>query len=106
MDEHAQRIQDTITEITEIEDPQVRAKIVTEVLKVIHTGNSTLSAARREDIKELREAGLSYRKIGPLIGVHFSRVKQLESGEPTGINARPRKEATEEEMPPGRRSAE
>lgn len=96
MDERAQRIHDAITEITQIEDPQVRAKAATEALKAIHEGNSTLAEARRDGVKELRAAGLSYRAIGPLIGVHFSRVKQLESGEPTGIHARPRKEKTGE----------
>lgn len=95
MDERAQRIQDAITEITQIEDPQVRAKAATEALKAIHDGNSTLAHARRAGIQELRAAGMTYRAIGPAIGVHFSRVKQLETGEPTGIHARPRKASTD-----------
>lgn len=92
MDERAQRIQDAITEITQIEDPQVKAKAATEALKAVKDGNAALAAARRDGVKEMREDGLSYRKIGPLIGVHFSRVKQIETGEPTGIHARSRKD--------------
>lgn len=95
MDERAQRIRDAIDEITQIEDPQVRAKAATEALKAIHDGNSALAQARRDGIKELRAAGMTYRAIGPAIGVHFSRVKQLETGEPTGIHARSRKESGE-----------
>ena len=95
MDERAQRIRDLIEEITEIEDPRVRAKAATEALDVVHTGNSTLAKARREGIVALREAGLSYRKIADAIGIHFTRVKQIETGAPTGVNARRKQQAEE-----------
>lgn len=51
---------------------------------------------RSEAIRQLRADGLSYRVIGDKLGIHFSRVKQLETGEPTG---RRKKAATEEPAP-------
>ena len=90
MDERAQTIKDAIEAITQIDDPEVRAKAATEALELINSANGTLAKLRREDIKALREDGLSYRKIGTAIGIHFTRVKQIESGVPTGNSARSR----------------
>lgn len=90
MDEHAQRIQDVIDGITQIEGPQARAKAATEALELIHRANGVLSKLRREDIKTMRGNGLTYRAIADAIGIHFSRVKQIETGAPTGTSARSR----------------
>jgi hypothetical protein len=84
MDERAEDVQKAIDAITQIKDPQVRARVATEVLDLIHNANSTLARLRREDIRALRAAGMSYRKIGEAIGIHFTRVKQIETGAPTG----------------------
>jgi IS30 family transposase len=64
--------------------------VIGQALDVLKTGNGALAKLRREDIQALRAAGLSYRQIGPAIGVHYSRVKQIESGTPTGSTARAR----------------
>lgn len=76
--------------ITAMTDPQARARAASEVLKLISEANGTLAKLRQQDIKTLREAGLSYRQIGDAIGIHFTRVKQIESGVPTGNSARSR----------------
>ncbi|MEO3786961.1 hypothetical protein ABGB12_26865 [Actinocorallia sp. B10E7] len=97
MDERVEDMQKAIDAITEIEDPQVRARVVTEALDLIHTANSTLARLRREDIQALRAVGMSYRKIGEAIGIHFTRVKQIETGAPTGSA---RKRAAEVQQKP------
>lgn len=86
----AEQIQDAIKAVTSIEDPAERGRAATDVLKVIHDGNRTLARLRRDVVLELRSQKMTYREIGPAIGVHYSRVKQIETGEPTGINAKPK----------------
>lgn len=43
-----------------------------------------VARVRQEAIQAMRAENLSYRKIGELLGIHFTRVKQLETGESTG----------------------
>lgn len=90
MDERAQRIQNAIDEITQIQDPKARAKAATEALELIHAANGVLAKLRRADIKTMRGHGLTYRAIAEAIGIHFTRVKQIETGAPTGTSARSR----------------
>lgn len=99
MDERAQAIQTAIEAITQLDDPEARAKAATEVLDLINTANGTLAKLRREDIKALHASGMSYRKIGAAIGIHFTRVKQIESGTPTGNSARSRAARDREQEP-------
>lgn len=90
MDERAQKIKADIDAVMTIDDPQERARVVTELLEVLRESNAALAKSRREAIKDMRAAGLSYGKIGKLLGVDRSRVYRLESGEPTGATARSR----------------
>ncbi|SRR5581483_761421 len=86
----ARAVRDAVDAIAAMTDPQARARAASEVLKLISEANGLLSRLRREDIQALRAAGLSYRDIGEAIGVHFTRVKQIESGLPTGNSSRAR----------------
>lgn len=90
----AQAIEDAINAIGAIQDPAERAKVATEVLSVIHDGNSTLSAHRREAILELRAQGKSLRAIAAMLGLFHSRVQQIISGEPTGVGVPGRRPKT------------
>lgn len=90
MDSRAQLIKDAIDAVAQIDDPQDRAKVIGEALEILQEANATLSKLRRQDVQAMRAAGLTYRQIGPAIGVHFTRVKQIESGQPTGATARAR----------------
>jgi DNA-directed RNA polymerase specialized sigma24 family protein len=92
MDDSARAVKDAIDAVTAIPDRAERARAASEVLKLISEANATLSTLRRDDIKALREAGMSYRQIGDAIGIHFTRVKQIESGVPTGNSSRSRAE--------------
>lgn len=90
MDPRAQEVKDALDAITQIEDPEERARVASQVLEILQAANGSLAALRRGDIQTLREAGGSYRKIGEAIGVHFTRVRQIESGIPMGNSARSR----------------
>jgi DNA-directed RNA polymerase specialized sigma24 family protein len=92
MDDCTQAVREAICAVAAITDRQARAKAASEVLELISEANGTLSRLRREDIKALRESGMSYRQIGAAIGIHFTRVKQIESGAPTGNSSRSRAE--------------
>lgn len=92
MEDCATAVREAIAAVVAITDPQARAKAASEVLELISEANATLSRVRREDIKAMRAAGMSYRQIGAAIGIHFTRVKQIESGVPTGNSARSRAE--------------
>lgn len=81
----AQEIQTAIEAIGAIEDPTERAKAATEALGVIHDGNATLATLRRAAISELQAQGMSYRQIAPALDLHFSRIGQIMSGEPSGV---------------------
>ncbi len=90
VDDCARAVREAIDAVARITDRQARARAATEVLVLISEANGTLSALRREDIKALRAAGMSYRQISAAIGIHFTRVKQIESGAPTGNSSRRR----------------
>lgn len=90
MDERAQTIKNTIDAITRIKDPAERATIAGQALQALHDGNATLAETRRSAIIAMRAAGATYRDIGEQLGMHHSRVAQIESGKPTGVNAKPR----------------
>jgi len=96
VDDCARAVREAIDAVARITDRQARARAATEVLVLISEANGTLSALRRDDIKALREAGMSYRQIGEAIGVHFTRVKQIESGAPTGNSSRARAAKTDD----------
>jgi hypothetical protein len=90
MDPRAQAVKDALDVVARIDDPEERARVTGEVLEILHTGNSSFAALRRGDIQTLRAAGRSYRNIAEAIGVHFTRVRQIETGMPMGNSARSR----------------
>jgi len=94
VDDCAQAVRDAIDAVTRISDRTARAKAASEVLELISEANATLSRLRRDDIKALREAGMSYRRIGTAIGIHHTRVRQIESGAAMGNSARSREKRT------------
>lgn len=62
----------------------------------VRDATSEVATIRSEAIQQLRADGLTYRAIGEKLGIHFTRVKQLEKSETTGR----RKKAAEPEEPP------
>ncbi len=58
-----------------------------------------VARVRQEAIQAMRAESLSYRKIGELLGIHFTRVKQLEAGESTGKWKKAASKPTEDTAP-------
>ena len=86
----AQAVRDAIAAVVAMSDPQARAVAATEVLKLLSETNGVLAKLRQDDIKAMRAAGMTYGQIGDALGVHRSRVKQIESGLPMGNSSRSR----------------
>src|ERR1700722_8084111 len=89
-EDHVQAIRDELAAIARMPDPLERAKAATLALQLLPAANAELARLRREDIQALLDGGLSYRKIGAEIGIEGTRVKQIQSGRPTGNSSRAR----------------
>lgn len=85
--EEVRRVVDTIDSLEAIEDPADRARRAASLLKAWPKQHSRLREIRQQAVIALREQKLSYRKIGELIDVHFTRVKEIEQG----VTTSPRK---------------
>lgn len=89
-DEEVRRVVDTVGSLEALEDPADRARRAAKLLAEWPVQSARLREIRQQAVIAMRKEGLSYRKIAEMIGVHFTRVKQIELGE------RGRKPAAEE----------
>jgi DNA-directed RNA polymerase specialized sigma24 family protein len=89
-EDHVQAIQDELDAIAAIPDRLERARAATQALQLLTDANGKLARLRREDILALVDEGFSYQKIGAAIGIDRSRVKQIQTGRPTGNSSRAR----------------
>jgi hypothetical protein len=94
-EDHVQAIRDELDAIAGIPGHLERARAATGALQLLTAANAELARLRREDIQALVDAGLSYRKIGAAIGIDGTRVKQIQSGQPTGNSSRARAAKTQ-----------
>lgn len=78
-------LREAVTRLAAIDNPTQRAQEAGEMTTVIRDEViPEVARIRQEAIREMRAQKLSYREIGDLLGIHFTRVKQLETGESTG----------------------
>ena len=89
-EDHVQAIRDELAAIAGIPGHIERARAATQALQLLTEANADLARLRREDILALVASGLSYQKIGAAIGIDRTRVKQIQSGQPTGNSSRSR----------------
>lgn len=80
----AARHRDAVAALADITDPTERAKAAGDLTEAVRETAPAVARIRQESIKALRAAGLTYRKIGDELGIHFTRVKQIETGQSTG----------------------
>ena len=80
----ATRHRDAVEALAAIPDATERAKAAGEMTEAMRETAPRVAAIRQQAIKELRAQGRSYREIGEALGIHFTRVRQIESGESTG----------------------
>lgn len=95
----ATRHRDAVTALATIQDPTERARAAGELTEAIRDTGPEIARIRQEAIQQMRADGLSYRKIGELLGIHFTRVKQLETGESTGKWKRAERTAAADSSP-------
>lgn len=101
MDDHAageeevRRVVDTVTGLEAVEDPADRARRAAKLLEEWPQQHTRLREIRQQAVKDMRAAGVSYRKIASEIGVSLGRVQQIEAGETESRNRTRKKSAGE-----------
>jgi len=78
----AGRLDDALDALEAIPDAVKRWEAANDMTEAVRKATSRVAQVRSGIVRELRGRGMTYRAIGDLLGVHFTRVKQLESGEP------------------------
>jgi len=78
----ASRLDDALDALEAIPDAAKRWEAANDMTDAVRKATSRVAQVRSGIVRELRGRGMTYRAIGDLLGVHFTRVKQLESGEP------------------------
>jgi DNA-directed RNA polymerase specialized sigma24 family protein len=97
--EEVRRVVDAIGSLEAVEDPADRARRAARLLDEWPQQHSRLREIRQQAVIAMRADGMSYRKIAEAIGVHFTRVKQIETGETTS-RSKLKKDAASGERPP------
>lgn len=93
-------------DLNAVEDPAKRIRLTTEALEAAKEFNAEVSQLRQAAAKELKDQGLTLARIGELAGppdkpLHFSRIRQILQGGPTGRWAKAAREAADETPPAG-----
>ena len=78
------RHRDAVAALAAIPDPVERAREAGTMVRAITDTAPVINRIRQDAIKELRAQKLSYRDIGKLLDIHFTRVRQIEKGESSG----------------------
>lgn len=73
-----------IDRIEKIEDPAERAVEIGKILNSLPEVAGELRSLRQKAVLELRERGLSYAEIAPLLDLHRNRVQQIAEGRSGG----------------------
>jgi hypothetical protein len=78
-----------IDDLNAVEDPAKRIRLATEALEAVKEFNAEVAQLRQATTQELKDQGLTLAKIGELAGppdrpLHFSRIRQILQGGPTG----------------------
>ncbi|MER6575787.1 hypothetical protein [Nonomuraea sp. NPDC001023] len=95
-----------IDDLAAVEDPAQRIRLTTEALEAAKEFNAAVAQLRQATAQELKDQGLTLARIGELAGppdkpLHFSRIRQILQGGPTGRWAKAARETTEETAPAG-----
>lgn len=78
-DEEVQRVLDAIDALGQ-GDAADRAQRLTQLLDQWPDTHAKVREMRQQAVTELHQGGLSYRKIGELLGISFGRARQIVEG--------------------------
>lgn len=71
---------ESIEALQAIEDDAACAKAITDVLKDWPTSHARLREIRQQRVLNLRSEGRTWKEIGDLLGIHFTRAQQIAGG--------------------------
>lgn len=97
--EEVQRVMDAIAALAAIADDAECVRATTALLEGWPDQHARLRQLRQERVLALRETGMTWKEIGDLMGVHFTRARQIAQGQ-RGDKHRPGKAAGETDGPP------
>lgn len=78
--EEVQRLMDAIAALEQIDDDEACAKAVTDVLENWPTHHARLRELRQQRVLRMRDNGKTWKEIGDILGVHFTRAQQIARG--------------------------
>lgn len=82
---------EAMADIEAIPDPQKRARAISELLSEQAERIPNLRELRRQDVVDLREQGMSFRRIAAEIGVSLGTVQDVLRGHSGPWGNRPRR---------------
>jgi hypothetical protein len=85
-------VREALKALEEIPDRVERAKALAVLLAEWPDHHADLRKERQRIVQEMRAEKMTYREIGEALGMHFTRVRQIESGQ-RGAKNRPKKQA-------------
>ena len=89
--EEVQRVMDAIAALNDITDDAECVRATTDLLDEWPAQHARLRELRQERVLALRETGMTWKEIGDLMGVHFTRARQIAQGQ-RGDKHRPNKQ--------------
>jgi DNA-directed RNA polymerase specialized sigma24 family protein len=93
-DEEVRRVLETIDALGAEGEASDRALRLTALLDEWPDAHARVRSMRQRAVKELHDGGMSYRKIGAMLGISFGRVRQIIDGDTSSASDR---KAAEEE---------
>lgn len=89
-EEEARRVLEALDALEAMEDPEARARAISQVLREQPARSQRLKSIRRAYVLQQRAAKVSYRKISAKIEVSPSTVQDIERGYSGSGRDRPR----------------
>lgn len=87
-------VREALKALEGIPDRVERAKALAVLLAEWPGHHAFLREERQRIVKEMRAEKMTYRQIGDVLGMHFTRVRQIEAGQ-RGAKNRPAKKPEE-----------
>ena len=95
MIEEVQRVVDAVNALRAIEDPERKARAISDLLKAQTEAEPGLREERRRIVLQMREDKVSFRKIAAALDVSVGTVQDIVRGHSGPWGARPKTEKGE-----------
>jgi len=95
--EEVQRVVDAVDALRAIEDPERKARAISDLLKAQTEAEPGLREERRRIVLQMREDKVSFRKIAAALDVSVGTVQDIVRGHSGPWGTRPKKQAAEDQ---------